>query len=147
MKLTKHQARVLAALLGLWERHGCRWWSRHAIGGVVLAGGYHDVIQRRTMIALEAAGLVMLEYESWPPEIRLAVRCNCAFHFWGLTAAGEELARGLKIVWTREAARGIEAAKITDWMGRHHDDDDDEWGDDDGPAPAPAPRPQAPAFA
>lgn len=60
MKLTKHQKRILAALLELERRYSHCWWSRDSIGQVVGAGGYHSVIQKRTILSLSELGLVLL---------------------------------------------------------------------------------------
>jgi hypothetical protein len=114
MKLTKHQQRILAALLELERVHDCRWWSRDAIGCVVAAGGYHQTIQRRSMLTLSTLGLVLLEVESWPREARRLVRCNCAAYTWGLTEVGRTLAASFRIVWPDDAAGRVVDAKYHD---------------------------------
>lgn len=112
--LTKHQTRVLAALLALERAHSRRWWGRDAIGCVVGAGGYHGVIQRRTMLALSAASLVLLEVESWPAETRRLVHCNCAAYRWGLTDAGRVIAERLAIRWPADSEKRIKQASYHD---------------------------------
>lgn len=111
MKLTDHQKRVLSSLLNLERRHVRRWWSREAIGCVVGAGGFHDVIQKRTMLTLSAASLVMLEVESWPKEVRRLVTCNCAAYRWGLTDAGRQAAEAIPIRMTDDAEKRLADAR------------------------------------
>lgn len=103
MKLSAHQKRILAALLELERRFGHRWWGREAIGYVVGAGGFHQVIQTRTMLALSSLSLVLLEVESWPAQTRRLVHCSCAAYHWGLTDAGRSLASSLAVRWPATA--------------------------------------------
>lgn len=132
MSLTIHQKRVLAALLALERKHDWPWWSRDAIGQVVQAGGYHQTIQRSTMVRLRDAGLVLVEAESWSGETRALVRCGCACHNWGLTEAGRETLEELRIRLSKETLRRIDRCSLDclDWTERTltqlNDDDDDE---------------------
>jgi hypothetical protein len=118
-KLTAHQQRILAALLELERVHGRRWWGRSAIGCVIHAGGYHTVIQRRTMLALSAVSLVFLEVESWPADTRRLVSCNCAAYRWGLTDAGRAIAETLAVRWPADSAERIRLAR---WHECSHED-------------------------
>lgn len=145
-RLTDHQKRVLAALLALEEKHGCRWWTRDQIGDVVAAGGFHQVIQVSTISRLKQHGLVQTEWRSWPEETQRLVRVNCAGHYWGLTGYGEEVARGLAIRWPAKAIKRVERMWCTT-SDPHRDEDDlrryggggDDDDDDDDGSPAPAP--------
>jgi hypothetical protein len=112
MKLTPHQKRILATLVALESEHFHAWWSREAIGSVVAAGGYHQVIQKRTMLALSELGLVLLEVESWPREVRELVSCVCAAYQWGLTEPGRALAMEIydRTRWSAEARASIKDA-------------------------------------
>jgi len=110
VKPTLHQQRVLAALLALEQEHQCRWWSRHAIGNVVGAGGYHATIQNVAMRALKRLGLVQTERSAWPPEVRDAVRCGCACFYWGLTERGRQAARDVPFHWTPSAIGKVNSA-------------------------------------
>lgn len=112
--MTDHQKRILAAMLELERRHGLQWWSRDAIGSVVGAGGYHSIIQKRTMLAMSAESFVLLEVESWPAATRKLVRCNCAAYRWGLTEAGRNIAASMSIRWTERAIKAIGTAKVYD---------------------------------
>jgi len=156
MKLSKHQTRVLAALFAIQRKHEWRWWGRAAIGEVVKAGGFHDVIQSRTMLRLRELGLVMLERQSWPPDVQRLVRCSCGMWRWGLTQAGAELADTLRVAWPADIDKRLKwAAYHDDWLCTGDGDGHGElfkppdWGDDDdddrGPSPAPAPTPLVPA--
>ncbi len=119
MSLTQHQKRVLAALFELERRHKRQWWGRDAVGEVVRAGGYHAVIQKRTMLKLSEASLVMLEVESWPADTRRLVFCNCAAYRWGLTDAGRSMAETLSVRWPEDADKRFAWARCHDC----HDDD------------------------
>jgi hypothetical protein len=121
MKLTAHQKRILAAMLALETRHKRAWWPREAIGHVVAAGGYHQVIQKRSMLALSGLGLVLLEVESWPREVRQLVHCDCAAYCWGLTDGGRDRATSLvfDIRWPDKAQKAIATATL--WL-RHRDE-------------------------
>ena len=152
---TAHQTRVLAALLALQRFHGRRWWSRSAIGEVIRAGGYHDVIQRSTIRRLKEAGLVWLERDSWPAKVRKLIRCRCGRHCWGLTRKGAAAARKLRVAWPPDIETRLQCAGChDDWRGGPDDDEDprDRWrGDDDGgdddDSPSPAPAPLEPCVA
>lgn len=141
MKLSPHQQRVLAALLALEEQHGLRWWDREAIGHVVGAGGYHQVIQRATMRVLKQAGLIITEWTAMPEEVRPYVRCGCSSYEWGLTDAGRAVATSLNIRWTGEAAERLANVPVYDcrhldddeWPWFRDDEDDDDGGDDPQP--------------
>lgn len=98
-KLTPHQKRVIAAMLALERCTSHPWWLRDDIGRVVDAGGFHSCIQTKTMLALSDCGLVLLQVESWPKEVRQSVHCNCAAYRWGLTDAGRKVAETIKIRW------------------------------------------------
>jgi len=134
-RLTKHQARVLAALRVLSERHGCQWWSRSDIGRIVQSGGFHDIIQVRTMRVLKELGLIQTEDSAWPDEIRAIVRCNCACYQWGLTDAGQEVASGLSIRWDGDTEKRIASALVPRPYYERRDEDDMPWyggsGEDD----------------
>jgi hypothetical protein len=121
MKLTPHQKRILATLVALESEHFHAWWSREAIGSVVAAGGYHQVIQKRTMLALSELGLVLLEVESWPREVRELVSCVCAAYQWGLTEPGRALAMEIydRTRWTAEARDLIKQARL--WIVEKRD--------------------------
>lgn len=119
MKLTTHQKRILAVLLELERRYSWKWWSRDAIGQVVGAGGYHAVIQKRTILLLSGFGLVLLEVESWPSETRKLVHCNCACYRWGLTDAGRTLAETIKVRWPEDAEKRFA------WARCDHSNNDD----------------------
>lgn len=108
-------------LLALEGKHGIRWWNRDAIGSVVQAGGFHNVIQTRTMLKLSDLSLVLLEVESWPKETRQLVACNCAAYTWGLTDAGRSLAETFKIRWTGEPEKCLDSAKYYGHRGCIHD--------------------------
>jgi hypothetical protein len=123
-RLTKHQTRVLAALFVLTERHNCRWWSRDAIGRIVQAGGFHDVIQVATMRALKRLGLVRTEDSAWPEEVRQSVRCNCACYQWGLTDAGEAFAFSLSARWSPETEQRIANSLVARPAYERHDEDE-----------------------
>lgn len=140
MKLTTHQKRILAAMNELNIAHNLRWWDRESIGRVVGAGGFHNVIQIKSMTALKSLGLVMTERESWSEEVRQTVQCGCAQYEWGLTEQGESIAKELSVRWSDEAKAsiiwcGIEK-KIREhvqdgppyerrwWQDRDEDDDD-----------------------
>jgi hypothetical protein len=110
MKLTTHQTHVLLALHGLEQRRSIRWWNRYAIGSVVYAGGYHQVIQIRTMDALKRAGLVQTERSSWPAHVQEIVRCSCACAEWGLTDAGRRIVERIPVRWTEKAEKAIATA-------------------------------------
>ncbi len=153
-KPTPHQQRVLAALLRLEAEHGWAWWPRAYIGEVVGAGGFHRVIQIKTMAALKAAGLVQTERSFWPEKIRLIIRCGCACCEWGLTPAGREWATSNPLRWPADAIEDVER------LGFHcshepRDEDDEQWrnfggdgDDDDDPcSPSPSPAPLEPCYA
>lgn len=153
-RLSTHQQRVLAALLALEQAHGWSWWSRDTIGHVVAAGGYHGTIQRKTMAALKAGGLVQTERSSWPEAVRTQIRCTCACCMWGLTGIGRERAQALKIRWPEDATQRVQEVRFHDhsthwtdedepppgWRGFDDDDDDDD-GNDGSPTPAPVGSP------
>lgn len=122
MKLSPHQKRILAAIVALESEHLHAWWSREAIGSVVVAGGFHQVIQKRTMLALSELGLVLLEVESWPREVRLLVSCVCASYQWGLTEPGRALAFEIhdRTRWTAESRALVKDAGI--WLRAKKDD-------------------------
>jgi hypothetical protein len=152
MKLTDHQKRVLAAILALEEKHGCRWWSRDAIGSIVEAGGYHQVIQKSTIRILKLAGLVMTERSGFSPEVLQAIRCTCGCHYWGLTELGRQTAQSIGVKWSEHSRKRVEEARIDNYHGRYldedepwdfdSDDDDDDDGDGPNPIfPAPAGQP------
>lgn len=152
MTLTAHQKRILAAMLALETQYGQRWWSRDAIGDVVGAGGYHRIIQVRTMHTLRDAKLVIVEAESFPPEVAAVVRCGCACHHWGLTAKGRDTAAasGVRQTDTSKAAmerwkhetrnnlafgmecvnRGGKTQWQIDFENRDNDDDEPDAADD-----------------
>lgn len=108
MKLTTHQKRIIAAMYELGAAHSLRWWSRDSIGSVVDAGGYHQIIQVRSMEALHDHGMVITERESWPEDVRRLVQCNCACFQWGLTAPGVAIAEDLNVRWSEEAKQSIQ---------------------------------------
>jgi hypothetical protein len=58
MSLTLHQKKVLGALLALERKYQWAWWDRDAIGAVVDAGGFHQIIQQTTIDKLRDLGLV-----------------------------------------------------------------------------------------
>jgi len=130
--ITLHQKRVLSALLALERAHDCDWWSREAIGRVVGAGGYHQVIQMSTIDRLRDAGLVKREADSWTEETRQLVRCNCGYHHFGLTDAGREAAEELLIKVTPEGQKWLEYAKIDAiHCGNRARDRDNDEGEDE----------------
>ena len=151
MKPSSHQRKVLATLLALETEHAWQWWPRCAIGHVIDAGGYHGTIQLKTMSILKDAGLVMTERTSWDVETRATVRCNCACWAWGLTAAGREMARSMKVGWPADSIVRMREAKYHANIisslrdedepppGRDQDDGDDDDGPGDEPKPV-APR-------
>ena len=108
--LTPHQRRILAALRALSHKHACPWWSRDAVGEIVGAGGFHQTIQVRTMVALKRLGLVHTEDSAWPENVRNIVRCNCACFHWGLTEKGRALAEAMMIRWSEEVELRIARA-------------------------------------
>jgi hypothetical protein len=123
MKLTIHQKRVLAAMLALARQRGERFWSRDSIGQVVGSSGYHAIIQRKTMAALKALGLVQTERSAWPASVAAAVRCPCACCFWGLTAAGTALAETLPVRMSEASL--VAVANCRDyWDYMLHDEDE-----------------------
>lgn len=128
-ELTKHQRRVLAALLALERTHDLRWWDRESIGHVVAAGGYHDVIQRQTIAKLKQLGLVQTERSSWPEQVQQLVGCVCAAAMWGLTDAGRQVAESLLIKLPPETMKRV------DWQGFHATirTQCDRWDDSDSP--------------
>lgn len=147
-QVTKHQTRVLVAMLAL-ERHwDHRWWSRDAIGWIVQAGGFHQIIQESTMVRLRQAGLAMVEWESWPPDVQALVRCHCGCCNWGLTDLGRQIAAAKNFVPNAEieerlqrcytetidfAERAIDRLNHPEeWSGRVRRIERDE--DDDDPA-------------
>lgn len=142
--LSKHQKRVIAALFALEQVHGTRWWNRHAIGYVVAAGGYHDVIQIKTIAVLKEVGLVQTERSSWTEDVQSLVRCNCASYQWGLTDAGLGVARDLQLSWTEEFQKRVHEAKTYNWQGCQRDEDEPPPGffddDDDGDPFSPSPK-------
>lgn len=154
MKLTKHQKRILATLAKMAECLGHQWWGRSAIGEVVAAGGFHAVIQTRTMLKLRELGLVMLERQSWPAEVQALVRCNCGMYHWGLTQAGRELASTIKVAWPSDISDRVRIAACHDnwrcegngdgdgdlWVWKIDDDDsDDDFQEPREPSPSPMP--------
>ena len=126
MKLSPHQQRVIAALWALTVEHQCRWWSRDDVGLVVGAGGYHQVIQLGTMARLKAAGLVQTERSSWPAEVQQLVRCGRACFSWGLTAAGRELAKTLRVQMDEAARARLETARTNAILRHREKFDEDE---------------------
>jgi len=108
MKPTKHQSRVLAALLALERRHDWLWWDRDAIGSVVGAGGYHNTIQVSTIARLKDDGLVQSERSSWPMEVVSRIRCGCGLHHWGLTEKGRLIAERLVIHWPAHSLEAVD---------------------------------------
>ena len=119
LALTKHQKRILAALLALEQRNDHRWWGRDAIGYLVGAGGYHAVIQKRTMLVLSAESLVLLEVETWPAATRRLVTCNCAAFRWGLTDFGRAIAETISVAWPADAEQRFGWARL--YECRHDD--------------------------
>lgn len=111
-KLSKHQKRVLAALLALEQAHAWDWWPREAVGEVVGAGGFHNTIQIKTINILKGKGLVQTQRSSWPEGVRDRVRCNCANSQWGLTATGREQATALNVQWSEGAKKSLTQAAI-----------------------------------
>lgn len=96
LRISRHQRKVLVAIHALEERCGERWWSTYHIGQVVCAGGYHQSIQLRTMAALRQAGLVLVQYETLPAEVRAHIHCDCYCNRWGLTDDGRRVAERTK---------------------------------------------------
>lgn len=158
-KLSRHQKRIIASIAMIHDLMGHRWWSRMVIGEVVQAGGFHDVIQTRTMLKLREMGLVMLERQSWPPEVQALVRCTCGMFHWGLTEAGVELAKTIPVSWTNEIRDRIRSATLHDeWRcvgdggkrgdlwepPKFEDDDDDDFNEARDPSPV---TPRSPVFA
>lgn len=127
--LTKHQRRVLAALLALERKHDLRWWSRDDIGSVVDAGGYHNVIQRTTIAKLKELGLVQTERSSWPEDTQKLVRCNCGVCDWGLTELGRSVAEGLLIKLPKETMARIDFRSYV----KVHRDNCGDWDDSENP--------------
>lgn len=125
---TKHQKRVLAALLALERTHNHSWWSRDAIGAVVRAGGFHAIIQNNTMDRLREGGLVQWESESWTPEVRSLIRCNCACHNWGLTDEGRAAAESLYIRLSDADRKALDRVKgeAINWTERMLEGEDEE---------------------
>ncbi len=132
--LTPHRKRVLAAMLALERTHGWSWWSQDAIGHVVNAGGYHQIIQKRTIETLQELGLVMSQARSWSPEMVAECRCGCACHRYGLTDAGREVAEDLYIRLTddtrKRMADMLVACELINFtergLARENDDEDDD---------------------
>lgn len=132
MSLSLHQKKVLGALLALEIRFEWRWFDRDALGAVVMAGGYHSVIQQRTIDGLIEQGLVQSQASSWSPETVAEVRCGCAAHKFGLTEAGRVAAGEIRFRVTEEMRARLEhcAYHATNWteraLARERDEDEDE---------------------
>ena len=140
MKITAHQQRVLAAIRALEVAHDLPWWPRYEIGRVVGAGGYHGVIQVRTMGALKGMGLVRTEWSSWPKEVAALVRCSCACAQWGLTEEGRSLADSFNVRWSQATANRVKGV-CKPQPGWLHDEDEDPEDDDGGDGePVDAPK-------
>lgn len=105
MRPTKHQQRILAAVLALESRHGLRWWSTYPMGTVIGV-----TVQKYSLKILERMGLVQTEASSWPSEVRNLVRCPCAWMAWGLTTAGRTAAEALAVRWSHRSLNCIERA-------------------------------------
>lgn len=149
MKLSKHQRRVLTALVLLEQKHRWSWYSRESIGRVVAAGGYHQTLQVATVRALKRAGLIQTQRSSWAEVTRQSVRCGCGCCSWGLTDEGRRVAAGFMVQVDEATWKRIESLS---YEGRPAPPDEDEWDcsgggdddDDDGPEPCP-PAPVAPS--
>ena len=128
--LSRHQWTILAALRALTEHHDVRWWSRDAIGRIVQAGGYHGVIQRRSMHALKVLGLVITEDADWSQIVRDYVRCTCACCEWGLSALGWQVADTKKVTWDADTGRLI-ADSFPGFAADRRRDEDEACGWDD----------------
>jgi hypothetical protein len=134
VKLTLHQKKVVAALSELEKRFGERFWSTYAIGRVVNAGGC-GAIQTKTMVAIRRMGMAVVEYETFSPEVQLAITCDCSCGRWGLTDSGRILAEPMKanfdgltqFVWDDALGECLNMARAA--MKRIEDPD---YQDDDG---------------
>lgn len=107
MKPSKHQQRILATLLALESRHGCRWWSTYPMGTVIGV-----TVQKLSLRRLEQMGLVQTEASNWPSEVRNLVRCPCAWMAWGLTTAGRTAAEALPVCWSDRSLNCIEQVVV-----------------------------------
>lgn len=92
-QLSRHQRKVLAALLELETAHGSRWWFAHTIGKVVGVGGWHASFRDETWNALKAAGCV----EDGPDK----------YMDLGLTPIGRIVASEQKVCWTPESRQAV----------------------------------------
>lgn len=112
MNLTLHQKKVLGALLALEHFFEWAWWDRDAIGAVVDAGGFHQIIQQATIDRLIEAGHVQCQASTWSPEQIAEVRCGCALHHFGLTETGRAAAHEITFRVTDDMRARIEKCRL-----------------------------------
>jgi hypothetical protein len=120
MSLTLHQKKVLGALLALEQQYQWAWWDRDAIGAVVDAGGFHQIIQQKTIDKLRERGLVQSQASHWPAKVQALVRCGCACHYFGLTEAGRAAANEITFRITEDVRQRLDHCELhaTNWLQR-----------------------------
>lgn len=102
-KLTRHQKRILAAMMFLAHDLPGPWFSRWDIG--VRATGTYGNCKIGTMLALRVAGLVATESEDTLRAVR-EQRCRCGCDRWQIAPAGFAVANRFDVRGRTQSPRG-----------------------------------------